>query len=120
MKPIKTLVIRLTIALIIIVSLAFAWVAGPYLGRLVGISSAPKSHNPMIAGGGLPIGCYCHSKNKAMVKMHDEFGVADCSKCHANTEDTIKPKSDINKAEQVKETAKRKKTEKICRECHQT
>lgn len=66
------------------------------------------------AASGIP-GCTCHSKNPAMVRMHDELGGTNCGLCHRKNENLMDPDRAPTQPEDIK---RRIKEENICGDCH--
>ncbi len=98
-----------------------AWFFGPHLRLFLWPETREKPvAQSMIAGGALPPGCVCHSKNQSMVAMHALFGIQDCAKCHNSNEDLTKTKETAMTPEHVRALEQRMKTERICGECHRS
>lgn len=117
----KTVVIRGLLVLLVLFLAVAAWFGGPAIGSLITKPDPAKTvATSMIAGGALPPGCTCHSKNKNMVSMHAIFGITDCAKCHGQMGNIFKKRSKIAGADQTKVLKNRMKEERICRECHKS
>ena len=82
---------------------------------------APASGQPAaatIAGGGLPPGCTCHSKDSRQVAMHKLFSVQDCEKCH-DGDPEAQPSLPWTGAH-LEELRERMRSEAVCLECHKS
>lgn len=82
------------------------------------IKPVPPGEEIYIAGGGLPPGCVCHSKTLGLVRMHNQFSVEDCKKCHLGSERMAGKRSKKMTPERRAALVRRIKSEQICKQCH--
>lgn len=64
-----------------------------------------------------PVECVCHSKDPAILQMHQALGMRDCSPCHLGNENLM-AKGTEKTADQKTATQARKRSDPICLECH--
>lgn len=75
---------RIGLGLLVLVLLGAAWTVGAMLrpGPGPSVATNPAGQKIQIAGGVLPPGCSCHSKDRKVIDEHKKYGITDCNKCH--------------------------------------
>lgn len=113
---------------------ASAGLAAALLAALAGVVSAcggsaagqslpqpappPAAASPvaLIAGGGLPPGCRCHSSNRRLAAMHKLFSVKDCATCHTGDPEATAGRPWTE--QRLAGLRERMRSEAVCLECH--